>query len=101
PNRNPLVQRLVETWERFANWFQGKGFYSEAQLFRKLASGQIEVAKFGTGDSKIKFYETISKPTEGKTDLLEITDSKEYAKFVEWRDKYLVQTSKVVPVDKV
>lgn len=49
----------------------------------------------------IKFYETISKPTEGKTDLLEITDSKEYAKFVEWRDKYLVQTSKVVPVDKV
>lgn len=49
----------------------------------------------------IKFYETISKPTEGKTDLLEITDSKEYGKFVEWRDKYLVQTSKVVPVDKV
>lgn len=58
--------------------------------------------KVGAKDTDpIKFYQTIEKPAEGKTDLLEITDSKEYAKFVEWRDKYLVQTSKVVPVDKV
>lgn len=69
PNRNPLVQRLVETWERFANWFQGKGFYSEAQLFRKLASGQIEVAKF-KGDGNIKFYEAKKRKAFHGTDKL-------------------------------
>lgn len=39
------VQFIKETFEKFANWLHGKGFYSEAQLFRKLANGEINVGK--------------------------------------------------------
>ncbi len=43
--RSLFVQKLIETWQKWANLLQGKGFYSEAQLFRKLAAGQIDIGE--------------------------------------------------------
>ena len=58
---------IKETWQKFSNLLHGKGFYSEAQLFRKLAAGDIQLK--GDTDTVAKMYETIAKPIDNDTDI--------------------------------